>query len=137
MKIQNLMKTNNFLRRTAVMMAVISLGFAFSCQEDETPYAKEAAYVAEESVTDYYYEDADDMAGVAVASENGTAGGKLSSEAGVVTVNDDRFCEAVTVVLAFDVSSTLDHPFGTITVDFGLGCTDPRGNTRSGKIIIT
>jgi hypothetical protein len=133
-KIQNLMKTNIFLRKAAAMVAVVSLGFAFSCQDDEAPYATEAGYVAEESVTDYYYEDADDMSGEAVASEPGTAGGKVSSESGTLTVNDDRFCAAVTI--AFDVASTLEHPIGTINIDFGAGCTDPRGNVRSGKIII-
>src|SRR6185436_4106876 len=133
-KIQNLMKTNNFLTKAAAMVAVFSLGIVFSCQEDEAPYATETAYVAEESVTDNYYEDADDMAGVAVSSESGTAGGKLSSEAGVLAVNDDRLCAQVAI--SFDVSSTLSFPIGTLTIDFGAGCTDPRGNVRSGKIII-
>lgn len=127
------MKTNNFLRKTAAMVAVMSLGIVFSCQEDETPYQTETAYVAEESVTDYYYEDADDMAGMAVASESGTfSGGKLSSEANVNT--DDRLCAQV--LIAFDIASTLEHPIGTITIDFGAGCDDPRGNRRSGKIFV-
>jgi hypothetical protein len=128
------MKTNNFLRKTAAMVALLSLGITFSCQEEEAPYEAESAYVAEESVTDYYYEDADDMAGVAVSSESGTAGGKVTSEAGAFTVNDDRLCAQV--VLAFDLASTLEHPIGTLTIDFGTGCDDPRGNRRSGKIIV-
>ena len=133
-KIQNLMKTNNFFRKAATLVAVMSLGIVFSCQEDETPYETETAYVAEESVTDYYYEDADDMAGTAVASESGTAGGKLSSGAGVLAVNDDRLCAQV--LLAFDAAATLEHPIGTLTIDFGTGCDDPRGNRRSGKIFV-
>jgi hypothetical protein len=135
MKIQNLMKTNNFFRKTTAIVAVTLLGLAVSCQEDESPYATEASYVAEESVTDYYYEDADDMAGTAVASEDGT-GGKLSGsqEASFLTVNDDRFCALVE--LTFDEASTLDHPLGDLTIDFGTGCDDPRGNRRSGKIIV-
>ena len=128
------MKTNNFFTKAAAMVAVMSLGIAFSCQEDEAPYATETAYVAEESVTDNYYEDADDMAGVAVASESGTAGGKLSSESSLLVVNDDRLCAQV--LIAFDLASTLEHPIGTLTLDFGAGCDDPRGNRRSGKIII-
>lgn len=114
------------------MAAMIAVGFVMSCQDDEDPYATEASYVAEETVTDYYYEDADDMAGVAVASEDGTAGGKVS--AGAFTVNDDRLCALVAV--SFDEASTLAYPIGTIDIDFGAGCTDPRGNVRSGKIII-
>jgi len=129
------MKTNNFLRKTASMMAVALLGFAFSCQEDEAPYQTESAYVAEESVTDSYYDDADDMGLVAVSSESGTAGGKLSSESsGLLEVNDDRLCALVAI--AFDEASTLAFPIGTITIDFGAGCDDPRGNRRSGKIFI-
>ena len=130
------MKTNSFFKKTAAMAAILTLGFAMSCQEEDTPYAVEASYVAEESVTDYYFEDADDMAGVAVASEIGTAGGKVSGESGNfnLDVNDDRFCKAIAI--AFDEASTLEKPIGTIDIDFGAGCTDPRGNVRSGKIII-
>ena len=128
------MKTNNFFRKAAAMVAVVSLGFAFSCQENEDPYATEAGYVAEESVTDYYFEDADDMAGVAVASDEGTAGGKLSSGASVLTVDDDRFCAAVAI--SFSELSTPELPIGDITVDFGDACEDPRGNVRSGRIIV-
>ncbi len=128
------MKTNNFLRKTVALVAVVSLGFAFSCQENEDPYATEAGYVAEESVTDYYYEDADDMASVAVASDEGTAGGKMSSGASVLTVDDDRFCAAIEI--AFSELSTPEIPIGDVTVDFGEGCEDPRGNVRSGRIVI-
>ncbi len=130
------MKTNNFLRKTAALVAVVSLGFAFSCQENEDPYATEAGYVAEESVTDYYYEDADDMAGLAVESEDGTAGGKLSSEAGVLSIDDDRICANVVVSILFSIGSPDLNPIGDITIDFGAGCEDPRGNVRSGKIIV-
>ena len=130
------MKTNNFLRKGAAVLAAVSLGLAFSCEDAETPYEQEAAYIAEESVTDYYYEDADDMAGVAVAAEEGTAGsGKVSSSAGILAVTDDRFpCANVTV--DFSLESTLLHPIGDIVIDFGTGCEDPRGNVRSGKIRI-
>lgn len=130
------MKTNNFLRKGAAVLAAVSLGLAFSCEDAETPYEQEAAYVAEESITDYYYEDADDMAGVAVASEEGTAGsGKLSSSAGILAVTDDRFpCANVTI--DFSLESTLQHPIGDIVIDFGAGCEDPRGNVRGGIIRI-
>jgi hypothetical protein len=131
-KIQNLMKTNNFLSKTAAFAAILSLGVAMSCQENEDPFAEEAAYVAEESVTDYYYEDADDMAMVAVASDEGTAGGKLTSGTSTLNVNDDRFCAIV--LLTFNEASTLNHPIGSLDIDFGTGCPDVRGNVRSGRI---
>jgi hypothetical protein len=128
------MKTNRILTKVFGMAAMASLAVAFSCQEDENPYAEEVSYVVEESVTDYYYEDADDMAGVAVASESGTAGGKISSEAGVFTVDDDRFCANVAVSFILSVGSTDLFPMGDIGIDFKDGCEDPRGNVRSGKI---
>lgn len=128
------MKTNNFLRKGAAVLAAVSLGLAFSCEDAETPYEQEAAYIAEESVTDYYYEDADDMAGVAVAAEAGAAGGKVSNIDGILEVNDDRFCAAVSVIISLE--STMEHPIGDILIDFGTGCEDPRGNVRSGKIKI-
>lgn len=113
-----------------------SFVIAFSCREDENPYATEASYVVEESVTDYYYEDADDMAGVVVASEDGTAGGKMSSEAGARIVDDDRFCANVAISFLLDVGSTDINPIGDLVIDFKDGCEDPRGNVRSGKIKI-
>lgn len=126
------MKTNDLLKKGIAVMMVAALGFTFSCQENESPYAEEASYVAEEAVTDYYFEDADDMAGIAVASDEGTAGGKTSAASGVLDVIDDRFCAQV--LISFDEISTLLHPVGSIVIDFGDGCEDPRGNVRSGKI---
>jgi hypothetical protein len=130
------MKTNRILSKVVGMAAMASLAIAFSCQEDENPYATEASNAAEESVTDYYYEDADDMAGVTVAAEDGTAGGKVSSEAGMLSVDDDRFCANVTISFLPDVGSPDLNPMGDIVIDFKDGCEDPRGNVRSGKIII-
>ena len=129
------MKTNSFFKKTAAMAAIMTLGFAMSCQEEDTPYVLEASYVAEESVTDYYFEDADDMAGMAVDAEPGAEGGKISSEAGILTVDDDRFCASVSLTVVI-TSSEPNWPVGDITIDFGDGCTDPRGNVRTGKILI-
>jgi hypothetical protein len=45
---------------------------------------------------------------------------------------DDRIAGAT---LSFD--STANRVSGSVTIDFGAGWTDPRGNTRIGKIVIT
>lgn len=124
------MKTIKILAKVVGMAAMASLAVVFSCQEEDDPYATEASYVAEESVTDSYYEDADDMAGVAMASEPGTAGGKVSSEASILT--DDRLCANLSI--SFSLETTLNHPIGDILIDFGDRCEDPRGNVRSGII---
>jgi hypothetical protein len=81
----------------------------------------------------------DDMAGVAVESPSETeySGGRTQ---GTFQVSDTRFkCDgaALTLTLTKGATSTPTTPNGVITVDFGTGCTDPRGNTRSGKLIFT
>jgi hypothetical protein len=135
-KIQNGMKTNRNLAKVVGMAAMASLAVVFSCQEEEDPYATESSYVVEESVTDTYYEDADDMASVAVASEPGTVGGRVAGESSILTVNDDRFCAEVSVTV--DITTVEPTwPTGVITIDFGTGCEDPRGNVRSGVIKIS
>jgi hypothetical protein len=127
------MKTNNLFSKLATVLAIAATGVVVSCQENETPLAQEASYVVEESVTDVYFEDADDMAGVAMQSKNETAGnGRLSAYA-VTTENDDRFTCA-TVTLTLTPNSTPEVPVGDIVIDFGTGCTDPRGNVRTGKV---
>lgn len=127
------MKTHKILTKVLGVAAIASLGMVISCREDENPFAEEASYVIEESVTDYYYEDADDMAGVVVASEDGTAGGKVSQSSALL-VDDDRFCANVAISFLLSVGSTDLNPIGDIMIDFKDGCEDPRGNVRSGKI---
>jgi len=136
-KIQNLMKTNNFLSKTVAMAAILALGFAMSCQEDDTPYAIEASYVAEETVTDYYFEDADDLAGVALQSDEGTSGGRVAEGPRSITINDPRCsCDNLTVTITFTPNSTIQVPVGDIVIDFGEGCEDFLGNIRTGKLLI-
>jgi hypothetical protein len=132
------MKTNNFLRKAAAMVAVVLLGFAFSCQENEDPYATEASYIAEESLTDVYFEDVDDLAGLAVASDEGTnTGGRVADGPRSIIIGDSRCeCENVTVTITFTPNSTPEVPVGDIVIDFGEGCEDDNGNVRKGKILI-
>lgn len=129
-----MIKTRPFLIRTACVVAVVSLAFVVSCSEDEPQFSQEAAYAAEESSIDAYYADADDMAGVAMAESEETEGGKLSEGAREVEINDERFCNNISVVL--DNVSSLIFPIGDITIDFGTGCTDSQQNIRKGKIKI-
>lgn len=124
------MRTNNVLTKLTAIVAIAFTGIGISCQETETPLAQEASYVVEESVTDVYFDDADNMAGSAMQSKEETAGGRLSS---VPFNNDDRFTCAV-VTLTLTPNSTPEVPVGDIVIDFGDGCTDPRGNVRTGKV---
>jgi hypothetical protein len=125
------MKINNLFKRTAALVMVISLGLAVSCSEQEVILQEEASQVAEDAISDFYYEDVDDMANLAMVSapETEGSGGRVSSN---VTVNDERFnCATATIEI------TGQEPIsGVITIDFGDGCTI-RGVERAGKIIIT
>lgn len=117
------------------MIAVISL--VTSCNDEERITAQDSQDISEEAVTDSYFQDMDDMAGVAVESpsENEYSGGRTKS---TFQVSDTRFrCGATPLTLTIERSpnSTPTIPIGVITVDFGTGCTDLRGNTRSGKLI--
>jgi hypothetical protein len=104
------------------LLAMICGVLAGACTGDEERLSEgEAADVISESLVDAYFEDTDDMALTAVTSEDSPVGGRIAS--------DDRFCTAVLF------SGT--NLSGEITLNFGDGCTDPRGNTRSGIIRLT
>ena len=78
-----------------------------------------ASFEVEEN---YYFEDSDDIATEAFASEDQSAtGGRVAS--------DDRLTGAI--VARVGVFSQ-----GSLRVNFGEGCTDLRGNLRKGLIII-
>ncbi|MEQ8424456.1 MAG: hypothetical protein RIA63_07080 [Cyclobacteriaceae bacterium] len=116
-------------------MALITL---FSCTEDGVDFlASDELNVEAEATTDAYFEETDDFSVLAVASDNATlTGGKVQSGGRVIVVNDYRLeCAVVEIELAND--NALGNPKGTITIDFGDGCEDARGNVRKGKIIIT
>lgn len=140
MKIQNLMKTNKILAKAFGIAAMASLAVVFSCQEEESPYATEASYVAEESVTDFYFEDADDMAGVSVAASSETdtgVAGRVSAANREITIPNDLRFSCATVTVSLLEGNTELTPKGTILIDFGNGCEGPGGVVRSGQIEIT
>jgi hypothetical protein len=126
------MRTKSLFTKVIALAAIAITGITFSCKEEEVAVSPETAYVVEESSTDFYYEDADDIASITVASKSETAGGRVSS-----VLVDDRLCVGVVVTLTLAELSTIEHPMGTIVIDFGDGCEDPRGNIRKGKIKIT
>lgn len=105
----------------------LSMAFTalISCSNEEgapdiSSDEKEAANF--ESVENYYYDDADDLAMEAFVSEDESlSGGKVSTDA--------RLTGAV--VLRIGTFSS-----GSLRIDFGTGCSDLRGNVRKGLIII-
>jgi hypothetical protein len=111
---------------------------AVSCVDEVVPYQEEAAYVSEDAITDAYFEDADDMAGIVLLADEGpSTGGKVNTTRPITVNGDSRFCPGVVITIAIDPESTPEHPIGDITIDFGTeGCTDLRGNVRKGIIHI-
>jgi hypothetical protein len=128
---QKVLKISAFALITTVVCMV-------SCKEDEPQRLtlQDTADITDEAITESYFQDLDDMAGVAIGSPGDAelSGGRLK-----VTINDGRFqCDGVVITLEPDASSTEEEPKGVITVDFGTsGCTDAKGNVRKGKLIFT
>lgn len=105
----------------------ISMAFTafIACSnEDASPdvSSDEKEAVSFESQDDYYYSDAEDIAMEAfINEEEGGSGGKVST--------DVRLTGAI--VLRVGTFSS-----GSLTIDFGTGCTDMHGNVRKGLITI-
>ncbi|HET9486511.1 MAG TPA: hypothetical protein VFO54_03715, partial [Chryseosolibacter sp.] len=120
----------------ALMASVLAM---VSCREDEPERLtlQDTADLTEEAVADAYFQDLDDMTGVAIEAPSDTeySSGRASA---TVTIQDHRFqCNGIVVTVVPDAASTADVPKGVLTVDFGAGCTDLRGNVRKGKLIFT
>lgn len=128
------MKTNLFTKVSSLslMGAVV---FLLSCQDEERLTRRDTQDITEEALTDSYFQDMDDLGNVAIDSysDEQLEGGRKSA---TITIDDDRFCNDVVVTI--DPTGNTENPSGVITVDFGTtGCTDARGNTRTGKLIFT
>lgn len=117
-------------------MIIAAVALISSCNDEERITAKDTQDISEEAETDSYFQDMDDMAGIAMQSDAATNGGRVATGARTITVQDDRFnCSGIVVTIEPDPNSTLEVPKGKITVDFGTtGCTDARGNVRTGKL---
>ena len=120
-------------------MAFVACVFLMSCDNNKFDFASsDSENVENEAVSDSYADDADDISSVALSADDATLNGKVSSNGRrVFKVTDPAKrldCAEVSIELAADNSTTT--PKGTITIDFGTGCTDARGNVRKGIIRI-
>lgn len=114
----------------ALAAACTDEGFKLTTEDD--------AGIENEAITDAYYDDVDDMSALVVASDDATLNGKLADNGRKITIEDPRFnCDGIVIEIVPDTTSTFSHPKGTITINFGDGCTDVRGNVRKGIIVIT
>jgi hypothetical protein len=132
------MKMHNVFVKIAALSLMGGVMLITSCNEEERLTLSDTQDITEEAVTDSYFQDMDDMAGVAInaPSEDQYGGGRSAT---TITIEDERFnCAGIVVTVTPGANSTLDSPQGVLTVDFGaIGCTDLRGNIRTGKVIFT
>jgi len=134
------------MKKLAPMRSVVSSGLVIglillaSCEDKLEFNSRDTSSVENEAVVDGYFEDADDMALTVVSADEGTLSGGRESAGRFIGKNklDLRFaCETTTVTIDFALDNTIAIPHGIITVDFGTtGCTDSKGNTRKGKVIV-
>ena len=114
----------NFKTFSAFLMVGIVF-YLISCSDNnETGNAQDTADVISESIADSYFQDTDDFVRFTAENVSPSKGGKVAADGRLV-------CATITWVVAND--STVN---GEITIDFGTGCTDPKGNVRKGKVII-
>lgn len=132
------MKANqSLLNRLGIATLVLAMVLASCRQNDFTSVI--VAHVQSEAVSDSYQSEPIDLSTIAVNNTTETlTGGRLGESSRQVMGMgdiDDRFKCAI-VIHTKDPNSTIDKPIGKITIDFGTGCTDPRGKTRKGMIIV-
>jgi len=129
---------NNLFGKIAAFALIGSIFFAASCTDEDRLTLADTQDITEEAITDSYFQDMDDMAGVALNSPNDTqlSGGRVAT---TITIEDQRFnCAGIVITVEPGPNSTVDVPQGVLTINFGTtGCTDLRGNIRTGKLIFT
>jgi hypothetical protein len=132
------MKLKNLFVKCMSFACIGAATLLYSCSEEDRLTLQDTQDITEEAITDSYFQDMDDMAGIAVQSPSDTqfSGGRVST---TITITDDRFqCDGIVVTVVPGPNSTLDVPYGVLTVNFGAtGCTDLKGNIRTGKLIFT
>ncbi len=115
-------RTINQLVLAALMTAVL-----LACGEENlTVNQSDASEIVEsEADMDAIFEDIDDISSISLESTDSNSGGRVAEG----DLDDDRICEGV-----FSYEGTREE--GTVTLDFGDGCIDAKGNVRKGKITI-
>lgn len=112
------------LKNKLILLLAISF-LVVSCGEDTEVVELAKDIGSNEAELDAAFEDIDDMSSISVDVSQNNAGGRLEDE-----IDDDRICDGV---VTFEGTKSE----GVLTLDFGEGCEDRRGNIRTGKIIIT
>jgi len=106
-------------------------GFDLSTEERES--------VQSEALSDFYMDDTDDMSTLALSADDATLNGRLAAAGrrvfNVIDPGGRMNCAELSIEPAAD--SSPEHPKGAITLNFGSGCADAKGNVRKGIIQVT
>ncbi len=132
------MKLKSVFLKTLSLACIGAVLIVSSCKDEDRLTLQDTQDISEESVSDSYFQDMDDMAGVAVqAPEDAQFSGGRVSASYEITINDDRFkCGGIVVTVEPGSNSNSKTPSGILTVNFGAtGCADSKGNIRTGKLI--
>lgn len=109
-----------------IFVFMLAVTLLVSCNENEETALEAEAQDSEtaqlDAMEDLYSDDADDIATDLLMNSDLSSGGRVAS-------NDSRLACAT-------ITRTGDSQAGTITIDFGTGCTDARGNVRRGQIVV-
>lgn len=116
---------NSWMGKFLFLFLGLSLTLLVSCNNDETTpdfTAEEVEDANLDAIEDSYFDDGDDLVTEAfTATDDGLAGGRIQS--------DDR-------LVCANLTRTGTKAEGSLRVNFGTGCTDPRGNIRKGAIVV-
>ncbi|MEQ8926679.1 MAG: hypothetical protein RLO81_12740 [Fulvivirga sp.] len=120
-----LIKSNSRNVALSIGVGILSLLMS-SCANDEVSEDRSVStdVVESEAEMDAVFEDIDDLSSISLESAETSSGGRMEE------LDDDRLCDGV-----FSYEGTKES--GTITLDFGDGCVDRKGNVRKGIITIS
>lgn len=121
--------------KISYLFAILISALLISCNDGKFDFTtNDTENVQNEAVSDSYADDADDLSSLALSSDEATLNGKISSSGRRVFKVEDLAKRMDCAVITIEKDITSDVPKGTITIDFGVGCTDARGNVRKGII---
>lgn len=109
-----------------ILFIGLSLTLLVSCNNDETTpdfSSEDIEDASMDAIEDSYFDDGDDLITEAFTSTDEDLSG------GRVNTDERLICATLT-----RIGSKSE---GSLRVDFGTGCTGPRGNVRAGAIVVT
>lgn len=122
------MKTNMLKLKSIIVMLIVVLA-ACSKSSDPSLSTQQSQTVNNESTQDSQQDETDDISTNALGNTDSPTGREEA-----FSFTDARLSCAI---VTHDTTGFKVKGQGTITIDFGTGCTDKAGNTRAGKIIVS